>query len=82
MAEMKDNATTSRIERDEIHSLSPSKVDGYESYGLVKSRYDDLSLPRTVWLFKRVAVVVLSVYTGYLCEGIEVGRPVAQGTLY
>lgn len=48
------------------------QVDGYESYGLVKSRFDELSLPRTLWVFRRVFLVVLSVYTGYVCEGFEV----------
>jgi MFS transporter, SP family, general alpha glucoside:H+ symporter len=48
------------------------KVDGYDSYGLVKSRYDELSIPRTLWVFKRVILVSLAVYTGYVCEGFEV----------
>lgn len=51
------------------------KFDGYDSYGLVKSRYDELSIPRTVWVFKRVVLVSLAVYTGYVCEGFEVGDP-------
>ena len=58
-------------ERD-VDGSSQAKGEVYESYGLVKSRFDELSLPRTVWLFKWVVLVVLSVYTGYLCEGIEV----------
>lgn len=59
-------------------------------YGLRKSRFDDLSIPRTIWVFRRTVLVVLSVYTGksplqetnsstdglgYLCEGFEVGIP-------
>ena len=52
------------------------KIDGYDSYGLVKSRYDELSIPRTLWVFKRVVLVSLAVYTGYVCEGFEVsGAP-------
>ncbi|KAK5053225.1 hypothetical protein LTR84_002199 [Exophiala bonariae] len=50
-----------------------AEVDGYESYGLVKSRFDELSIPRTVWVFKRVLLVTLAVYTGYVCEGFELG---------
>ena len=57
-----------RIEHEDI------KFDGYDSYGLVKSRYDELSLPRTLWVFKRVVLVSLAVYTGYVCEGFEVSE--------
>lgn len=57
---------------DTVDAISLAKVDGYESYGLVKSRYDNLSLLKTLWVFKRVFLVVLSVYTGYVCEGFEV----------
>ena len=63
------------------------KVDGYDSYGLVKSRYDELSIPQTLWVFKRVVLVSLAVYTGYVCEGFEVSEgptscrsPIAAGT--
>ncbi|KIX09569.1 uncharacterized protein Z518_00649 [Rhinocladiella mackenziei CBS 650.93] len=48
-----------------------TKVDGYGSYGLVKSTFDELSIPRTLWIFKRVLLVSLAVYTGYVCEGFE-----------
>ena len=48
------------------------KVDGYEVPGLVKSTWDDLSIPRTLWVFRRVILVSLAVYTGYVCEGFEV----------
>lgn len=51
-----------------------AEVDGYESYGLVKSRFDELSIPRTVWVFRRVVLVTLAVYTGYVCEGFEVSE--------
>jgi hypothetical protein len=64
-------------------------------YGLRKSRFDDLSIPRTLWVFRRTVLVVLSVYTGksdlnvmndilscvgYLCEGFEVSIAWASGT--
>lgn len=49
-------------------------VDGYDLYGLVKSRYDELSIFRTLWVFKRVILVSLAVYTGYICEGFEVSE--------
>jgi hypothetical protein len=51
-----------------------AKGDGYDSYGLVKSRFDELSIPRTLWVFKRVVLVSLAVYTGYVCEGFEVSK--------
>lgn len=42
--------------------------------GLLKSSYDELSVPRTVWVFKRVVLVSIAVYTGYVCEGFEVSE--------
>jgi hypothetical protein len=39
-----------------------------------KSRFDELSIPRTLWIFRRTVLVCLAVYTGYVCEGFEVGR--------
>lgn len=56
-----------RVDADNV-----AKVDGYDSYGLVKSRFDELSILRTLWVFKRVILVSLAVYTGYVCEGFEV----------
>lgn len=44
----------------------------YHPDELVKSKFDGLSIPRTVWVFRRVALVALAVYTGYVCEGFEV----------
>ncbi|KEF55030.1 uncharacterized protein A1O9_08683 [Exophiala aquamarina CBS 119918] len=54
-------------------AVGVTEVDGYESYGLVKSRFDELSIPRTLWVFRRVVIIVLAVYTGYVCEGFELG---------
>ena len=50
------------------------KLEGYDSYGLVKSTFDELSIPRTLWTFKRVILISLAVYTGYVCEGFEVSN--------
>jgi len=33
-------------------------------YDLRKSRFDDLSILRTLWVFRKTVLVVLSVYTG------------------
>lgn len=49
-----------------------SDITKTDSYGLLKSRYDELSIPRTLWVFRRVVLVSLAVYTGYVCEGFEV----------
>jgi sugar porter (SP) family MFS transporter len=38
-----------------------------------KSRFDELSIPRTLWIFRRTVLVCLAVYTGYVCEGFELG---------
>lgn len=40
---------------------------------LLKSRFDEMSIPRTLWVFRRAAFYVFLVYTGYFCEGFEVG---------
>lgn len=62
---------TSPSEKQGDGHLENVKIDEYDSYGLVKSRYDELSIPRTLWIFKRVVLVSLMVYTGYVCEGFE-----------
>ncbi|KAJ6785288.1 hypothetical protein PWT90_01088 [Aphanocladium album] len=46
---------------------------GHDSRGLYKSPFDQLSLPQTLWTFKRIILVTLAVYTGYVCEGFELG---------
>lgn len=38
---------------------------------LLKSRFDELSLLKTLWLFRTSALYCVAVYTGYLCEGFE-----------
>ncbi|PON23295.1 hypothetical protein TGAM01_v207822 [Trichoderma gamsii] len=54
-------------------NVTADDVTKDEGYGLVKSRFDELSIPRTLWVFKRVVLVSLAVYTGYVCEGFELG---------
>lgn len=58
-------------EQNVIDDFSQAKVDGYVSYGLAKSRFDNLTIPQTIWTFKRVIIIIISVYTGYICEGFE-----------
>lgn len=50
------------------------KIDAFERSNLVKSTFDELSIPQTLWAFKRVILISLAVYTGYVCEGFEVSR--------
>lgn len=42
------------------------------AHELLKSRFDEMSIPRTLWVFRKSAFCVFSVYMGYLCEGFEV----------
>ncbi|GIC87477.1 uncharacterized protein Aud_003861 [Aspergillus udagawae] len=47
------------------------KVDESISENLAKSRFDNMSVGQTAWVFRRVAFISLAVYTGYVCEGFE-----------
>ncbi|KIH93283.1 hypothetical protein SPBR_04496 [Sporothrix brasiliensis 5110] len=59
------------VEQSFLEEIGHAKVDGYVSYGLAKSRFDNLTIPQTIWTFKRVVLIIISVYTGYICEGFE-----------
>jgi SP family general alpha glucoside:H+ symporter-like MFS transporter len=83
--------TTSPAEKPEVARLEETPaavndndvtVDGYDDYGLVKSRFDELSILETVWVFKRVVLVSLAVYTGYVCEGFEVSAGITISQAY
>ena len=74
MTETSEKPADLRIEETRGTDIDLSKADAYDSYGLLKSRYDELSIPRTLWVFKRVVLVSLAVYTGYVCEGFEVSQ--------
>lgn len=75
---MAEPVTSPSEKLDAVHAeQSPpfdvaDKLDVNDTYGLSKSRFDELSLPRTLWVFKRSVLVSLAVYTGYVCEGFEV----------
>ena len=67
------------IEKNEIlhvegaHGLHGEGLEvTLDGNGLLKSRFDQLSIPRTLWVFRRAVLVTLAVYTGYMCEGFEV----------
>lgn len=53
-------------------------LKGHENFGrgLVKSRFDELGLWKTLWVFRRATFYCLLVYTGFLLEGFEVSLPV------
>lgn len=56
-----------------IETKQPGEVETtIASNTLLKSRFDELSIPRTLWVFRRAALCCVAVYTGYLCEGFEV----------
>lgn len=46
---------------------------------LLKSRFDEMSISRNLWVFRKAAMFVFLVYTGYVCEGFEVCLPTRQG---
>jgi hypothetical protein len=68
------------LEKNEILHVEGHALEGedlqvtLDGNGLLKSRFDQLSIPRTLWVFRRAVLVTLAVYTGYMCEGFEVGR--------
>ncbi|RAO72321.1 uncharacterized protein BHQ10_008333 [Talaromyces amestolkiae] len=75
-------ATTMQSEKEDASHLESMptnteeinmKIDEFESPNLVKSTFDELSIPQTLWAFKRVILISLAVYTGYVCEGFELG---------
>lgn len=70
-----EKAEVARDESAAVEIDDISKGNEYDSYGLVKSRFDELSIPRTLWVFRRVTLVSLAVYTGYVCEVFEVSKP-------
>lgn len=63
-------------EKQELEHLEETRedVDYQPGYGHVKSRWDELSIRRTVWVFRRVILIAIAVYTGYICEGFEVSE--------
>lgn len=57
-----------------LHDEKLNEIDHKElaevDYGLRKSRFDDLSIPRTLWVFRKTVLVVLSVYTGTFVDDV------------
>jgi len=58
----------------DLHDEKLNEIDHKElaevDYGLRKSRFDDLSIPRTLWVFRKTVLVVLSVYTGAFIDDV------------
>lgn len=65
-----EKAGIEHVEKVELDEYAVSAT--YNGQDLRKSRFDELSIPRTIWVFRRSVLVVLAVYTGYMCEGFEV----------
>lgn len=55
-----------------VHVEDDLKGDSDTHLQLRKSRLDELSIPRTLWVFRRAVFFTFCVYTGFLCEGFEV----------
>ena len=56
-------------EKPEVNELE----FGSSPTSLLKSRFDELSIWRTLWVFRTSALWCVACFTGYLCEGFEVG---------
>lgn len=74
MTNLTEKPTVEHVSGLDEDGFNITKVDGYQGYGHVKSRFDELSIPQTLWVFKRVIIITLAVYTGYVCEGFEVSK--------
>lgn len=70
--------TDNQAKAKETHlEVAPNEIDEpkHGDNGIVdvaKSKFDDLSVGQTLWTFRRVVLVSLAVYTGFVCEGFEV----------
>ncbi|CAH0004304.1 unnamed protein product [Clonostachys byssicola] len=53
------------------NETSESKHGDNGIVDVAKSKFDDLSVGQTLWTFRRVVLVSLAVYTGFVCEGFE-----------
>jgi hypothetical protein len=68
------------VDKHEINHLESVKATGevyglgHDEHGLLKSRFDEMSITKTLWVFRRAVFFTLCVYTGYMCEGFEVSR--------
>jgi hypothetical protein len=51
-----------------------NKVEEPPAGILKKSRFDELSLWQTLWVFRHSAFYTFLVYIGYMAEGFEVSR--------
>jgi hypothetical protein len=66
----------------ELKTIEHSHVENDLKEGLEtniqlrKSRLDELSIARTLWVFRRAVFYTFCVYTGFLCEGFEVRKKI------
>jgi SP family general alpha glucoside:H+ symporter-like MFS transporter len=68
-------------EKPRVEHFESKARDDVVYEGLHKSRWDELSIPRTLWVFKRAVLVSLAVYRGYMCEGFEASPPIFPGVI-
>lgn len=75
---LEDVKQGSTNEKDEIQHIENSQLGDdaaplpRQGHGLLKSTFDEMPLLKTLWVFRRSALITLAVYTGYMCEGFEV----------
>lgn len=70
--EQKDNV-------DFVEKVAPASE--LESEGLVKSRFDELTVWQALKTFRRSLIFTFIVYTGYIVDGFEVSRGAAKLTI-
>jgi hypothetical protein len=66
---LEDLTTTNYLGDDRVESV------GDTGHGLLKSRFDRLSLLKTVWVFRRVALYCFLVYTLNMVDAWQVRNP-------
>ena len=56
-----------------IDDSNAPRLAAWEANGLLKSRFDELSIPRTLWTFRRAALYCFMSYIMAMIEDWEVG---------
>ena len=76
-----DHQDTAQVEDKKdyptIDHLEDSHVYPADAASLLKSRFDQLSIPRTIWVFRRAALFCFISFTWQMLDGWEVSRHVS-----
>lgn len=79
MSQSKDKSTTDHREyadmedaADEKGSVAEVYVAALDGDGLVKSRFDQLSITQALWVFRRSLLICFCVFTGRMLEYFEI----------